>query len=121
MVEPGKRRWMVAVMLALPAGCSNTADQAMPAVDPFEEPLVADGIVTDAEYEQAVRAEASCVAEALDVEIEGPRWLADGSRYEYQYVVTGSEEDNERAIAVEAACHAKHRDAVGWLWSRQRD
>jgi hypothetical protein len=89
MVEPGKRRWMVAVMLALTAGCSNTADQAMPAVDPFEEPLVADGIVTDAEYEQAVRAEASCVAEALDVEIEGPRWLADGSRYEYQYVVTG--------------------------------
>lgn len=113
-------RLVLLAVMVLAVACGDQHERSMPRVDPLETPLVADGVVTDAEYEQAVQAEAACVADRLGVQIKGPSWLADGSRYEYQYVVSGPPENNERALDAEQKCAEEHRDAVAWLWNRGR-
>lgn len=76
---------------------------------------LADGFVTDAEYEASIRAQVRCLREAGVEPLSGPTRRSDGH---WAYEVGSSDPEEAVAMAdVSTACHDLHTGAVQVAWS----
>ena len=85
--------------------------------------MLADGVVTFAEYERATVAEIDCITEALpSVKVDGPRATqSDHPTLEYTLEVVGDVPATEEANFEEAQaeCHTRYLSDVGAVWATQ--
>jgi len=107
-------------------GCITAEDKRihpnLPAqLTDFQAQILDDGVVTDAEYEEAVIALLTCVEDA-GFYAYGPLW--GGTPYRLQYYFgrsnTDSEKEQERAMTVTEGCIAQYTSQVEALWLEQQ-
>ncbi|MFD4960397.1 hypothetical protein [Microbacterium sp. NPDC058389] len=111
------------------AGCAETAPDPAPqeldleavlaATSDYQKPLIADGVVTSAEYEKALLARRDCVEAAGAVpgeiyEIGNNELTFD---YEYSY---SSDEDKQNTQVLADACIGEYFREVGAVWAYQQ-
>ncbi len=112
------------VFAACSGGSSAQREQVISALiaqaSEFQRPLVADGVVEFAEYEQAIFAEYACIKDrAPFVEIDGPRIDPDSGEVEVSIIVMGDESSAAVAEAAMEDCRNEYSSVVASIWAEQ--
>ncbi len=107
---------VVILVLAAPQASSNPEDDRSLFMEaaPEAEAILADGVVTRAEYDAAMAATIAC-ARAEGVLVTEPRF--DGWRYDYR-VITSDDNDRQPSRAFDR-CYGEHLRAVDQAWAEQ--
>ena len=118
-------RRIVAALLCgvVVAGCATTSpvvsSSTLPeGLPPFQREILADGVVTFAEYERAVFRTVQCIRE-LGYHVDGPKLGARGVFYEYWVTVgpAGSEATSE----AQDRCDAEYLAWVDFAWAKENE
>lgn len=100
---------------------SSLAAERAKTTSEFQKPMLADGVVTYAEYERAALAEIDCIKKALPgVRVDGPHATqGDHPILEYTLEVVGDVpvDEETRFEESQAKCHRTYLSDVGSVWA----
>ena len=129
-------RWALPVVAVAGAvaltSCIGGADRGgsadyvfQPTISEYEAPLLSDGVVTFAEYEEAVLATVACLRQS-GVVASDPTLDQAGRIFVYSYEVSESESETledaqARADAVYSTCFTTYEDDLQNTWLRQTE